>query len=59
VFQRTLPWDHIAGALFLTAAGGHIARMDGTCYRFWDGRTGLLAAASREIWDTAAQILLG
>jgi fructose-1,6-bisphosphatase/inositol monophosphatase family enzyme len=59
VFERTLPWDHVPGALFLTEAGGHIARMDGSPYRFWDGRTGLLGAASREIWDAAAEVLTG
>jgi fructose-1,6-bisphosphatase/inositol monophosphatase family enzyme len=59
LFERVLPWDHIPGALFLTEAGGHIARLDGTPYRFWDGRTGLLAAASRRVWDNAAEILNG
>jgi fructose-1,6-bisphosphatase/inositol monophosphatase family enzyme len=59
VFERTLPWDHVAGALFLTEAGGHIARMDGSPYRFWDGRTGLLGAASRQIWDAAAAVFAG
>jgi fructose-1,6-bisphosphatase/inositol monophosphatase family enzyme len=57
VYERTLPWDHIAGAQFLTEAGGHIARMDGTPYRFWDGRTGLLGAVSHAIWDDAVRIL--
>jgi fructose-1,6-bisphosphatase/inositol monophosphatase family enzyme len=58
VFERTLPWDHVAGALFLTEAGGYIARMDGSPYQFWDGRTGMLGAASRQIWDAAAAVLV-
>ncbi len=57
VFERTLPWDHVPGALFLAEAGGHIARMDGSAYHFWDKRTGLLGAASRKIWDAAAEVL--
>jgi fructose-1,6-bisphosphatase/inositol monophosphatase family enzyme len=57
IYERTLPWDHIAGAVFLNEAGGHVARMDGSPYRFWDGRTGLLGAVSRGIWDQAARIL--
>jgi fructose-1,6-bisphosphatase/inositol monophosphatase family enzyme len=59
VFERTLPWDHVPGAQFLTEAGGHIARMDGLPYRFWDNRTGLLGAGSRQIWDAAAEVLTG
>jgi fructose-1,6-bisphosphatase/inositol monophosphatase family enzyme len=57
IYERTLPWDHIAGALFLNEAGGHVARMDGSPYHFWDERTGLLGAVSREIWDQATRIL--
>jgi fructose-1,6-bisphosphatase/inositol monophosphatase family enzyme len=58
MFQRTLPWDHAAGALLLTEAGGHIARWDGSHYRFHDVGLGILAATSRELWDQAAEILL-
>ncbi len=51
-FQRTLPWDHAAGALWLNEAGGKVARFDGSEYRVDDyGRTGLLGAASPELWD--------
>jgi fructose-1,6-bisphosphatase/inositol monophosphatase family enzyme len=56
VFARVLPWDHIPGALFLTEAGGKVARMDGSPYQFWDGRTGMLAASSPAMWDRAAQL---
>ncbi len=58
MFQRTLPWDHAAGALLLAEAGGHIARWDGSPYRFHDQGLGILAATSRELWDEAAEILL-
>lgn len=57
LFQRTLPWDHAAGALFLTEAGGRAARWDGCEYRFGDGRSGLLIATSAELWDRAAAVL--
>jgi fructose-1,6-bisphosphatase/inositol monophosphatase family enzyme len=56
IFARVLPWDHIAGALFLTEAGGKVARMDGSPYQFWDRRTGMLAASSPSMWDRAAMI---
>ena len=57
LFQRTLPWDHAAGALFLNEAGGRAARWDGSEYRIDDDRTGILAAATGALWDQAAATL--
>ncbi|WP_419808638.1 inositol monophosphatase family protein [Sphingomonas sp.] len=57
LFQRTLPWDHAAGALFVVEAGGVVARWDGTPYRLDDGRTGLLAANSLAAWTAARHAL--
>jgi len=58
LFQRTLPWDHAAGALLLTEAGGHVARWDGAPYRFHDGGIGILAASTPKLWERAADVLL-
>jgi len=58
-FQRTLPWDHAAGVLFLTEAGGHATRWDGSPYRVGDGKVGLLAASDERLWALASDILLG
>jgi fructose-1,6-bisphosphatase/inositol monophosphatase family enzyme len=57
VFERILPWDHVPGALFVEEAGGKTARPDGSPYRFWDGKPGLLTAASPAMWDRVAAIL--
>lgn len=57
VFWRTDPWDHAAGALFVTEAGGHVARLDGAAYRPMDGRPGLLVAHNAEIWRTVERCL--
>ncbi|OJW72996.1 MAG: inositol monophosphatase [Sphingomonadales bacterium 63-6] len=57
VFERTLAWDHAAGALFLNEAGGKAARPDGSAYRVDDGRKGLLCAASPALWDGLARQL--
>ncbi len=38
LFQRTLPWDHAAGALFLTEAGGFVTDWTGMPYRVGSGR---------------------
>ncbi|MCC6387890.1 MAG: inositol monophosphatase [Dehalococcoidia bacterium] len=51
VYWRTHPWDHVPGALLLTEAGGHCARLDGTPYRAGDQRTGLLAAITPGAWE--------
>jgi fructose-1,6-bisphosphatase/inositol monophosphatase family enzyme len=59
LFERALPWDHAAGALFLEEAGGIIARTDGSGYRTGDGRIGLLGASSQRMWDGAARVLFG
>jgi len=51
VFHRLLPWDHAAGVLLHTEAGGYSARLDGTPYspaRF-DG--GLICAPDRACWE--------
>ena len=60
IFERTLPWDHAAGALWLNEAGGKAARFDGTPYRVDDrGRTGLIGAASPALWEGMAERLAG
>ena len=58
MFQRILPWDHAAGALFLTEAGGRITHWDGTRYRVGGRGIGVLAAASPGLWEQAADVLL-
>lgn len=57
LFQRILPWDHAAGALFLTEAGGKITHWDGTPYRIGGPGRGVLAAANADLWQTAAELV--
>lgn len=57
IFERSMPWDHAAGGLFLNEAGGRFARPDGSAYRVGDLRSGLLGASSPRIWDLAARTL--
>lgn len=55
IFERTLPWDHAAGALFVNEAGGKVARPDGSAYRVDDhARPGLIGAASERLWNEMA-----
>ncbi len=55
IFQRTLAWDHAAGALWLNEAGGKVARPNGSPYRVDDERTGMLGASSPRLWDDLAR----
>lgn len=60
IFERTLPWDHAAGSLWLNEAGGKAARPDGSVYRVDDwNRPGLLGAASPALWDSLAARMVG
>lgn len=54
IFERSLPWDHAAGVLWLNEAGGKAARPDGSSYRVDDARTGLIGAANPALWDEIA-----
>jgi fructose-1,6-bisphosphatase/inositol monophosphatase family enzyme len=58
IFERTLPWDHAAGALWLNEAGGKCARLDGSPYRVdqWE-RKGLLGASTQALWEGMAEKL--
>lgn len=55
IFERTLPWDHAAGVLFLNEAGGMAARPDGSPYRVdqYD-LPGMIGAATPGLWDELA-----
>ncbi len=58
IFNRTHAWDHAAGALWLNEAGGRVARPDGSAYRVDEpDRTGLIGAASPELWEQLAALL--
>jgi len=58
MFQRILPWDHAAGALFLTEAGGTVTHWDHSPYRVGGGGSGVLCAANERLWQFAADLLL-
>lgn len=57
IYERTLPWDHAAGCLFLNEAGGTCLRPDGTPYRVNSGRKGMIGAANRALFDEFAKRL--
>lgn len=56
IFERTLPWDHAAGVLFLNEAGGKAARPDGRPYRVDEyAERGLLGASTPQLWERLAE----
>lgn len=57
LYWRTLPWDHAPGELFAHEAGLICRRLDGSTYRPWDGRRGLLTAATPQVWDDVRALL--
>jgi len=59
LFQRSLPWDHAAGALFVNEAGGRVTHWDRSPYRVGGSGTGILAASSHHLWEFGAEVLLG
>jgi len=58
IYERTLPWDHAAGCLFLNEAGGICLRPDGSPYTVDSGRKGMIGAANRALFDDLAERLL-
>ena len=50
VYAKLMPWDHLAGALIHTEAGGYVARFDGSPYLPSHTDGGLLVAPDPESW---------
>ncbi|MEV7227426.1 inositol monophosphatase [Polymorphospora sp. NPDC051019] len=57
VFWRTLPWDHVAGSFLVREAGGVACRLDGSPYEASGEGSGLVAAASEQIWHEVREVL--
>lgn len=57
VYNKLMPWDHLAGALIHSEAGGHAARFDGSPYRPGQLTGGLLVAPDRASWDALRSAL--
>ncbi|MER9329144.1 inositol monophosphatase family protein [Mesorhizobium sp. M0488] len=51
VYNKLMPWDHLAGVLIHAEAGGHAARSDGSAYLPSHLGGGLLVAPDKESWQ--------
>jgi fructose-1,6-bisphosphatase/inositol monophosphatase family enzyme len=59
MFWRTLPWDHVPGALMVTESGGCVRRLNGDRYSSRTMGEGLLAVSTHDAWQTVRDTLLG
>lgn len=59
MYNRLMPWDHLAGTLVAQEAGGHVARFDGSDYRPHHLDGGLLVATDRDSWQILRREILG
>lgn len=55
MFWRTLPWDHAAGALLISEAGGVARRLDGSDYAPTRPGEGLLVAGDGEMYGAVVR----
>jgi len=53
LYWRTLPWDHVPGALLAIEAGAKAARLDGSAFKAHASQVGLLIAPDGELWAEA------
>lgn len=51
VYNKLMPWDHLAGVLIHQEAGGFAARIDGSAYLPSHVDGGLLVAPDRQSWS--------
>jgi fructose-1,6-bisphosphatase/inositol monophosphatase family enzyme len=51
VYEKLMPWDHLAGVLIHAEAGGYSARFDGSAYHPSHVDGGLLVAPDKESWQ--------
>ena len=51
MYNKLMPWDHLAGTLISQEAGAYAAKFDGSQYRPTDVDGGLLLATDKDSWD--------
>lgn len=52
MYQKLMPWDHLAGTLIAQEAGAYAARFDGSPYLPAHVNGGLLLATDKDSWET-------
>jgi fructose-1,6-bisphosphatase/inositol monophosphatase family enzyme len=57
--NKLMPWDHLAGALIGTEAGGYVARFDNSSYLPHHTDGGLLVASDKDTWQLLRHEIVG
>lgn len=57
--EKQMPWDHLAGVLAHSEAGGYTAKFDGTPYLPGETSGGIISAPDRESWEMIAREIVG
>lgn len=57
LYNKLMPWDHLAGALITEQAGGYVRRFDGSAYRPEHLNGGIIATTDRESWAMVREAL--
>tara|TARA_R110002020_G_scaffold34066_14_gene103574 strand:- start:13166 stop:14002 length:837 start_codon:yes stop_codon:yes gene_type:complete len=57
LYNKLMPWDHLAGALITQEAGGYVRRFDGSAYRPEHLDGGLLATSDFANWTMVREAL--
>jgi fructose-1,6-bisphosphatase/inositol monophosphatase family enzyme len=59
LYNKLMPWDHLAGSLIAAEAGGYVARFDGSSYRPSHVDGGLLLATDKDSWQVLRREIVG
>jgi fructose-1,6-bisphosphatase/inositol monophosphatase family enzyme len=59
LYNKLMPWDHLAGTLIAVEAGGYVARLDGSAYLPHHVDGGLLVATCKESWQMLRHEIVG
>jgi fructose-1,6-bisphosphatase/inositol monophosphatase family enzyme len=59
LYNKLMPWDHLAGSLIAQEAGAHVAKFDGSAYRPTDLEGGLLVASDPDSWRLLHDAIIG
>ncbi|AYD01142.1 inositol monophosphatase [Neorhizobium sp. NCHU2750] len=59
LYNKLMPWDHLAGTLISTEAGGYVRRLDGSVYLPHHVDGGLLVATDEDSWKTLRREIIG
>ncbi|AKI00308.1 inositol monophosphatase/fructose-1,6-bisphosphatase family protein [Hoeflea sp. IMCC20628] len=57
LYNKLMPWDHLAGTLITEEAGGYVRRFDGSVYKPEHLDGGLLATTDLDSWNVVREAL--